>query len=205
MNQSQSINTCFLSCNNPENKGQEYITRVVIKQMCWHFSLFSELISPFQKLQRKMWYFKQWEKEVLFELSLTVWNTLLLMFCVSWHRVSILHPAAPHLSTVSKAQGFPSSLSAELSLSSTAKTHRTDQSLKQCCCGAGTENSQVDNFKRNYQLLSAFPDKDENLAVLAFGSLLSDGHLFPFLVLHLLPLKRINCRNVQLQLPMNTL
>lgn len=107
-------------------------------------------------------------------------------------RVSILHPAAPHLSTSCKTQVFPSSTSA-LSLQdrcplSTEKRDRTDQSLKQCCCGAGTENSQVDNFKRNYQLLSAFPDKNENLAVLAFGGLLSDSHLFPFLVLHLLPL-----------------
>lgn len=71
----------------------------------------------------------------------------------------------------------------------------------------------MDNFKKNYQLLSAFPDNNDGLAALAFGSLLPDGHLFSFLVLHLLllvgPTKESCCGTnggyIQLSLPIHTL
>lgn len=71
------------------------------------------------------------------------------------------------------------------------------------------QSHQADNCKRKYQLLSsAFPGKNEDLAVLAFGSLVSD-YLFSFLVLHLLPPVGLtkesscgrNCGSVQLRLP----
>ncbi|EOB01769.1 hypothetical protein Anapl_14450 [Anas platyrhynchos] len=68
------------------------------------------------------------------------------------------------------------------------KTDTEQISHKTKTVGLGTEGSQVDYFKRNYLLLSVFSDKKEDLAVLAFGSLLPVVHSFSFLVLHLLPL-----------------
>lgn len=99
------------------------------------------------------------------------------------------------------------------------KTDTEQISHKTKTVGLGTEGSQVDYFKRNYLLLSVFSDKKEDLAVLAFGSLLPVGHSFSFLVLHLLPLvgpaKESSCGRTcgsfrlpigsHIRLPINTL
>lgn len=169
----------------------------------------------FRSSEEDVIYYKEWRAEIMLEFSLTVWNILLLLLYVSWCIPSILSWAAPHLSTRCQTPDLPifnlHSFSSVKVLFIHRKVIQISHNTK--TAGLGTEGSQVDYFKRNYLLLSVFPDKKEDLAVLAFGSLLPFGHLFSFLVLHLLPLveppKESSCGRtcgyVRLRLPINAL